>query len=749
MRRYVLLTLTILISTGTAWTQNIQLGDRPKVLQPKKPPTRQAMEQRDALHQYVEGLRLAREGRQLDALKAFEESARLDPAEVAPIKAQLPILLSLNRLSDGLNACKQIVAIDPGDYGVWYTQSKLLKALAKYPEAIASLETGLKCDRLKAHPEAGQQMYFELGSLCESVERFGPAADAFNKAAEILEHPDQIMAKGDNIPRNAILARASETYERIGQLYRKAKRYDDALAALTKAQQHAPTQAARVSFIMAQISLERGSLQDALTHVDAYLRSRPLSTDAYVMKIDLLRRLKQADRIVPWLEEAARQEKHNSALQLVLAQEFVHAKQTKKAEALYKKLAEDSPSADLYRGLFRLYKDEGPAGMTRVLGMLDKVIDKATSDEVPASQGTVQHARAMVGALREDGELAQQLVVAAFKQRAEKELNFDTVYFLAMLADRHRKNEEAERFYRACLRDKNVGPKNEAVIYGGLLRVLGKARKHDAVIQVCLEGLKGAKATNPLLFYSDIARAYAGLHRYDEALKYAGMGDTQAGDNNKLVFKTLRIRILTMAERFTDAETECKTLIKAEEKPGTIVDLRYLLSNIYSAAKKQDKSEEQLQLILKIDPHNATVNNDLGYLWADQGRQLEEAEGMIRKALELDRIQRRRNPSLTAEDDKDNAAYVDSLGWVLFRRGKIEEARTELERATILGDGDDPVIYDHLGDVYVRLKLMPEASRAFQKALELYENGARGKDEERTRDLQRKLKQTQAEIGGR
>ena len=47
----------------------------------------------------------------------------------------------------------------------------------------------------------------------------------------------------------------------------------------------------------------------------------------------------------------------------------------------------------------------------------------------------------------------------------------------------------------------------------------------------------------------------------------------------------------------------------------------------------------------------------------------------------------------------DNACYIDSLGWVLFRRGQVDAARKELEYATTLPDGDDPVIYDHLGDV--------------------------------------------------
>src|SRR5262249_2173888 len=155
----------------------------------------------------------------------------------------------------------------------------------------------------------------------------------------------------------------------------------------------------------------------------------------------------------------------------------------------------------------------------------------------------------------------------------------------------------------------------------------------------------------------------------------------------------------------------------------------YLLSNIYSAAKQQAKAEEQLVVILTLDPDSATVNNDLGYLWADQGKNLEAAEKMIRKALDLDRSQRRRNPNLTPDEDRDNAAYADGRGWVLFRRGQVDGARKELERATTLGDGDDPVIHDHLGDVYHRLDMHRESIRSWQRAIELYDQGVRGKDD--------------------
>ena len=53
------------------------------------------------------------------------------------------------------------------------------------------------------------------------------------------------------------------------------------------------------------------------------------------------------------------------------------------------------------------------------------------------------------------------------------------------------------------------------------------------------------------------------------------------------------------------------------------------------------------------------MNNDLGYLYAEQGKNLEKAEAMIRKAV---------------ADEPENSAYLDSLGWVLFKRGKAKEA---------------------------------------------------------------------------
>jgi Flp pilus assembly protein TadD len=78
---------------------------------------------------------------------------------------------------------------------------------------------------------------------------------------------------------------------------------------------------------------------------------------------------------------------------------------------------------------------------------------------------------------------------------------------------------------------------------------------------------------------------------------------------------------------------------------------------------------------------------------------------------------------------------------VLFRRGKLADARRELEKAASLpGGDDDPVVWDHLGDVCFRLKDTDAAARAWRKSLECFEHGRRKKTDPRIDDIRQKLR---------
>jgi len=129
----------------------------------------------------------------------------------------------------------------------------------------------------------------------------------------------------------------------------------------------------------------------------------------------------------------------------------------------------------------------------------------------------------------------------------------------------------------------------------------------------------------------------------------------------------------------------------------------------YGAAAEQaglyEKATELLRKSISLDPANsAQASNYLGYMWADHNMHLDEAESMIRHAL---------------ESEPNNASYLDSLGWVEFRKGKFDQALTDLLRAAKTTERDDPVVFEHIGDTYLKLNRMPEALEAWQKALTL------------------------------
>jgi Tfp pilus assembly protein PilF len=126
------------------------------------------------------------------------------------------------------------------------------------------------------------------------------------------------------------------------------------------------------------------------------------------------------------------------------------------------------------------------------------------------------------------------------------------------------------------------------------------------------------------------------------------------------------------------------------------------LSNCYVQKGDLAKGEKVLEAILVEQPDDASVNNDLGYLYADEGKQLQRAEKMIKIALKA---------------EPDNVAYIDSMGWVCFKLGKLEEARKYLEKAVKNPAGSDGTIWEHLGDCYDRMGAHDKATGAWKEAL--------------------------------
>lgn len=121
------------------------------------------------------------------------------------------------------------------------------------------------------------------------------------------------------------------------------------------------------------------------------------------------------------------------------------------------------------------------------------------------------------------------------------------------------------------------------------------------------------------------------------------------------------------------------------------------------------KSVEVFRRLLKRDPGHAPSLNYLGYMFAERGENLAEAEMLIDGALKA---------------EPDNPFFIDSMGWVYFMTGRFQQAEKELARAVALMP-EDATLRDHLGDAYRALGKHDKALEQWRRALELEPNNDR------------------------
>jgi tetratricopeptide (TPR) repeat protein len=167
-----------------------------------------------------------------------------------------------------------------------------------------------------------------------------------------------------------------------------------------------------------------------------------------------------------------------------------------------------------------------------------------------------------------------------------------------------------------------------------------------------------------------------------------------------------------MLADFYRIEKECHNAIVryenvAREKPR-LADIHRKLGMCYEQTDQPHKAEAAFAKALELNPNDSGALNYLGYWWADEGRNLEEAIELITRAVEL---------------HPDNGYYADSLGWIYYKIGEADKAVIWLEHAIQLAP-DDAVIHDHLGDVYWHLGRPLEARYKWQFAHEMYSNEA-------------------------
>jgi len=281
-------------------------------------------------------------------------------------------------------------------------------------------------------------------------------------------------------------------------------------------------------------------------------------------------------------------------------------------------------------------------------------------------------------------------------------------FLLALLYTSQKASKQAIKQYKQIIQLEPEGFKDSPFIFYNLGVIYLRTGKFD----LALENFKKAIELRPqnAELHFVLGLAYLNIKNYLEAL-----------ENFKLAVQLSELKFISdisSLRKLLPDKSESKYVSSARGWSNALAELSngiyyFYLGVVYDKIGEEGKAAENFKKAIVLNPNNHSAYNYLGYMFAEQGINLDEAERLIKKAIEI---------------EPEQGAYADSLGWVYYKKSlklsgqeakeMLEKALKEINRAIELM-GDDPVVRDHLGDVYFQKGLLKRAKEEWKKSLRL------------------------------
>lgn len=647
-----------------------------------------------------------------EALEALI-AARPALAEARLLRARL--LLTLN-LDDAAADALQAAALGRDDpLALFYSKSLLLAEAGRLDAALAVLDQleGERADEIDQVEHLRRR-----AMLLSDAGRFREAAEILNEALKIDPAHDAV--------HGALLR-----LHGFGGPLRNSDRVDELVRSLMAA---AP-QGRTIRLLRAEQDVVRGRFDDAITAYQALLAEDPNDEAA----LDALRRTwlaaSRAAEAVEWFEARRQDRPGDRALRDAWLAALVADQRANLAiDFLRRAIAQRPDDFDSYRRLEEILRSVGreeesravmhdrwsrmPPSVARSLALAELEVQSERSAEAVAhlvdalaraGEHLIHHIEAIMvmGTRIADAgprEEALQLMESACAQVVERELAAPPPVFLAWITAMAELDRPLEAITAAIARVRAIRPEIELEMTA--LATVTLARR---------ERIEDACA---------LADGWLGAERVFDA-REAGLIEWRL---LQCVLRDEPRRAIDLTRRAFAGEAHRAIRILSirpvveRRAPDPLANALYLLSLEFSSNDFHSSHERLLEEALAVDPGHAAANNDLGYTLADRNERLEVAERMLVKAV-------RAEPS--------NSAFLDSLGWVRYKLGMLNDAGDEvheqgavslLEEAALLRRGearltvdDDPVILDHLGDAYWRAGRETDAVNTWKRAVSAYD----------------------------
>lgn len=305
-----------------------------------------------------------------------------------------------------------------------------------------------------------------------------------------------------------------------------------------------------------------------------------------------------------------------------------------------------------------------------------------------ARDARLAYARALIEGKRYDDARKEFATMA----KAEPDRP-DLIYSVGLLSLQLGETKKAEEQLRSLL-DKDFPEIDSVHFYLAQIAEDGDRQpeaiaQYDAITPGTPHHLQGQARVVALLAKS--GQLQQGLDRLHAA--------QAANPKDRVNLLVLEAQLLADNGRAADAYQVLADAIKGSPDETTLL---YEAALYAERLGKMDVLERNLRKVIELKPDNAHAYNALGYSFADRNQRLEEASALIDKALAM------------APDD---AAILDSKGWINYRRGDLPGAVEMLQKA--LAARPDPEIGAHLGEVLWQMGRKSEADKVWEESLKL------------------------------
>ncbi len=682
------------VQSSSLLPNDFQLQPGDDVLEPLDPlqgRDEAAAKKLEAKAWFMTGTLLESRNKFKEALKAYQKALELDATAIEVYRAAVPLAFSLNQDDLAVKYALQAIKLDPDDHRLLRRLGVHMAGKRQLGAAIELLEKAVQSQDLDKQSAIFVTLNRDLALLHRAAGNIEKAADAYAIVFDAFQDPQKYSL--DFQTRARLLVNPAATYERMGQTFLDAKRTELAVKAFEFAAKENKGNPGILSFNLANVYFQTEQHDKALKELEKYFKAslQTRQLPAFRLLGQILAKLDRSKEFIPRLEKLARDDSDNALLQYYLAEQYLEDDRVEKALELLKKTLEKTNNPAGYAGL---------AGAYRRLKQPDNLLD-ALANAVKSGKN-LSLVESELKEIQNDETLVADLLKIGEKKMTAKpvELEFAGGIVLAKLAAFIKDTPATIKFYRFVLK---VQSDRAGLIFEELGEYLLNVKDYQQAAEVFEEAANDARLSSSRpnsLFRLSQARALNG--ETDKALEAIRTAQKLLPSSPLLKFQEGLIHYHD--DQLDKAKTIYEQVIKDHPDNEEIVRRSQTsLSNIYIRQNQFEKGEAILEEILKQDPDDPGINNDLGYMWADRGVNLERAEKMIRKAVKA---------------EPENPAYLDSLGWVLYKLGKYDEAVKHLLSATELPGGDDPTILDHLADCYWKLNEAEKAISNWTTALE-------------------------------